>query len=78
MWGERLSNVEYRLLCRAVVEACRLAGSGDPLAGCRCLASGLERASEFAASGERWAADLERSYLVALDEYAALRLSRWY
>lgn len=67
-----LPEIEYRILCRAVMEACRLLAAGDRAAGCRCLQAGLERACEFAAAGEAWAEDLAASYRRALEHYGCL------
>lgn len=74
-WSERLSKAENKLLCRAVAEACELVGRGDPVAGYRCLATGLERVSEFASEGEAWAGELVDSYQSALKEFASVRRS---
>ena len=70
-----LPEIEYKLFCRAVEEACRYLGDGDAEAGCLCLRAGLERAQEFAQAGESWARDLARSYESALEQFGCLEVS---
>src|SRR5437870_202455 len=65
-------EVEYRLLCRAVTDACRLLAGGDLAAGYRCLRAGLDRARELAEAGEAWAFALVAAYRSALLQYASL------
>lgn len=67
-----LERAEYRLLCRAVGEACRLLTDGDFGAGYHSLRAGLEHAEELAASGNAWAEGLAGSYRLALTEYTQL------
>jgi hypothetical protein len=67
-----LERAEYRLLCRAVGEACRLLADGDFGAGYHCLKAGLEHAEELARSGNEWANGLAQSYRSALAEYTEL------
>ncbi len=67
-----LEVLEYRLLCRAVLEACHLRGHGDPFAGFRCLTAGFERAREYEEEGKPWAQEVEDEYLGALACYAEL------
>ncbi len=69
---KELLTAEYRLLCRAVQEACRLLGWGEVEAGARCLLTGLARVSQFCAEGEPWARDLCHAYALALAEYGRL------
>lgn len=69
---ETLRTAEYRLLCRAVQEACRLLGWGEAEAGARCLLTGLARASRLQVEGEPWARDLRQAYASALAEYGRL------
>jgi hypothetical protein len=70
--NEALEQAEYRILCRAVSDACLLNARGDAWAGYRCLSEGLERARSLAQEGNEWANELTRSYLVALEEYAGI------
>ena len=72
MESQAFSEIEYKLFCRAVEEACRYLAEGDAEAGCRCLRAGLERAQEFAQAGEGWAQDLARSYESALQQFGCL------
>lgn len=72
MLSPLLPETEYKLFCQAVQEACRHLSGGDMEAGCRCLQAGLERAREFAAGDEPWAADLARSYEHALEHYGCM------
>ena len=67
-----LEMLEYRLLCRAVREACHLGGRGDVYAGFRCLTAGVERAKEYRESGTPWADEVADEYLGALACYAEL------
>ena len=69
---DALAKIEYKLLCRAIVEACSLLGLGDEFAGYRCLTSGWERAQELAKGGEPWASALAQEYLAALESYTEL------
>lgn len=70
--NEALEQAEYRILCRAVGDACLLNSRGDTWAGYRCLSEGLERARSLAEEGNEWANELTRSYMVALEEYAGI------
>lgn len=74
MQTQAFAEIEYKLFCRAIEEACRYLGEGDAEAGCRCLRAGLERAHEFAQSGEGWARDLVRSYEAALQQFGCLEV----
>jgi hypothetical protein len=74
MQSQTFAEIEYKLFCRAVEEACRYLGDGDAEAGCLCLRAGLERAQEFAQAGEGWARDLVRSYESALQQFGCLEL----
>jgi hypothetical protein len=64
---------EESVLLLCVQDAVNLAVAGDPPAGYRSLAEGLERARESLDDGQPWAEALLQRYLDALEEYAA----RW-
>jgi hypothetical protein len=70
--NEALEQAEYRILCRAVSDACSLKSRGDAWAGYQCLSEGLERARWLAEEGNEWARALSHSYQVALEEYAGI------
>ncbi len=72
---ELIRSAEYKLLCRAVTEACGLQGEGKADAGYRCLHAGLDRALEYAADGMPWGAELAEAYATALSDYVRLRTS---
>lgn len=72
MMTAELEDAEYRLLCRAVTDACRLLSRGDPDAGYRCLRAGLDRAREHRDAGEPWAVALAAAYRSALLQFSVL------
>jgi hypothetical protein len=69
---ERWREAEYKLLCRAIVDAGVLLADDHASAGYRCLHEGLERAAELAETGADWASDLADSYRSALFHYSCL------
>lgn len=73
---DEFAEIEYKLLCRAIVEACGLLGMGDEFAGYRCLTTGWERVQELAREGELWASELATAYLAALESYTELPRGR--
>jgi hypothetical protein len=64
-----LEIVEYRLLCRAVQDACYELRRGQAERGREFLIAGLARASEYAESGDAWGNALADEYRRALSEY---------
>jgi hypothetical protein len=71
-----LEQIEYKLLCRAITDAVRLASKGDVTAGYDCLRAGLDRATEGVAAGEAGAQELVNGYRSALDHYSSLYLDQ--
>ena len=69
---ETWQEAEYKLLCRAIIDAGVLLADDHPAAGYRCLQEGLDRAKELAALNADWATDLAESYRSALFHYSCL------
>jgi hypothetical protein len=67
-----LELAEYRLLCRAVQDACHELQRGQAERGRSFLIEGLSRASEYAESGTPWGNALADEYRRALSEYDRL------
>lgn len=77
-----LEIAEYKLLCRAVQDACRELRFGDAEGGRACLLAGLARSSEYAEAGVVWGDALADEYRRALREYDELaesyRVPSWF
>jgi len=69
---QSLEIAEYKLLCRAVQDACRELRYGLPQSGRDCLLQGLARSSEYAEAGVPWGDALADEYRRALREYDQL------
>jgi hypothetical protein len=67
-----LELAEYKLLCRAVQDACRELRFEAPQSGRDCLLSGLARAADYADAGLPWGDGLADEYRRALREYDQL------
>lgn len=67
-----LELAEYKLLCRAVQDACRELRFDAPQCGRDCLLAGLARASDYAEAGVPWGDGLADEYRRALREYDQL------
>lgn len=67
-----LEIAEYKLLCRAVQDACRELRFGDAESGRACLLAGLARSSEYAEAGISWGDALADEYRRALREFDEL------
>jgi hypothetical protein len=67
-----LELAEYKLLCRAVQDACRELRFGAAESGRTCLLAGLARSSEYAEAGVPWGDALADEYRRALREYDQL------
>ena len=65
----RWELAEYRLLCRAVQEACGELRRGQAEWGRSFLTNGLARAGEYAESSIPWGHALADEYRRALSEY---------
>lgn len=69
---EQIETIEYKLLCRAVLDACRELRVGSSETGRLHLVEGLTRASEYADSGIHWADALADEYRRALCQFDQL------
>lgn len=59
---ETLERAEQKILCLAIQDAVRLAAEGEISSGYRCLMAGLDRAKEYASTGEPWAEGIAGEY----------------
>jgi hypothetical protein len=69
---QSLEIAEYKLLCRAVLDACRELRFGSAQSGRECLLAGLSRSSDYAEAGIPWGDALADEYRRALREYDQL------
>jgi hypothetical protein len=68
----QLETIEYKLLCRAVLDACRELRFGSAATGRQYLVEGLDRAAEYADGGLQWADALADEYRRALSQFDQL------